>query len=839
MSVSRSRYSLSPFAIRLYRASRSVAYLFRALAPPATYLYLTRIAWLALAVILLLPILACGGLRTLVLGAYDVKTFGEAALIGFTLVLAGGCLKRVKGLVDDFGVARFALPPRVASLNGWWRFFTCAAIVMNAGVVLRASNPNHFGWLLGGLLMGGVGAYLLGWLVQFVENRLSQIRWPWSISRFLNQRHITNLPGILITPKGGGQPIVAPGHLALIWSGMLLIAAFLLVPQRIIHPLSSVLLLITLLAMVLGWVAFIMDRHRVPVIICVVAYCTLMNLYLESDHYYRIWKPTPAEVKWPKPDEVVAESVRQNKPIVIVAAAGGGIQSAAWTTRVLEELGKQMVLQPADSSAPTTAPAGAAGTNLGILNISDFHNSVRLISGVSGGSVGAMQYAHAFDVAGENRFDGAARATSASSLQHAVLGLVRDDLLRATMPFQVWMRKTLFIDRGLLLQETWSRNAAAMTGKPLSESTLSQWAKDARQLQKPALIFNATVVETGERMAISTVPRASLGEGLRRVGNFEFTERYQADIEMLTAARLSATFPIVSPAARPALAANRTSSGELLPSKNGWSVFNDGGSLLHVVDGGYFDNSGVVGALEWLDEALEALGERNRPDIMPKNILIVELSAFERPAPTGAAVDAGQRPQGTMFDLISPALAIANVRNSGQASFTNQLLDTFSKKWLSAKQPVQIEHVTIYPEEEERPISTVPDSVAKIYSPAATAAKEQQSNWMNRFADWFFIKANLKYAPLSWHLRQGEIAQIDSMAKRAVEKMLNARKTMSVTEKITATSEQTVQKAEQIKGELDRKGTDYWRKQTGPTPPDNPYRRRTNKEFIRDFLQKK
>ena len=52
------------------------------------------------------------------------------------------------------------------------------------------------------------------------------------------------------------------------------------------------------------------------------------------------------------------------------------------------------------------------------------------------------------------------------------------------------------------------------------------------------------------------------------------------DIAIATAARLSAAFPFVSPAARP-----KPRSTRLQP-------FPQGAENLHLVDGGYFDNSG-------------------------------------------------------------------------------------------------------------------------------------------------------------------------------------------------------------------------------------------------------
>src|SRR5205814_9949964 len=77
------------------------------------------------------------------------------------------------------------------------------------------------------------------------------------------------------------------------------------------------------------------------------------------------------------PGEIVCRAAQQHRPAVVVAAGGGGIQSAAWTTSVLDQLGKRL---KADSGGEYDLP-----------------HSIRLFSGVSSGSVGGMFYAECFN----------------------------------------------------------------------------------------------------------------------------------------------------------------------------------------------------------------------------------------------------------------------------------------------------------------------------------------------------------------------------------------------------------------------------------------------------------
>jgi hypothetical protein len=722
------------------------------------YAYLIRVSLMGIAVLLALPLLAAGPLRTLALGAYDVRSFAGALLIGFSLVVTAGCLVHQRKLVDLHGVERFGAPLSLlkSGMTRAWSWLLGAAIALNGVVVLRASEPGLFWHLLFGLVGGMLLAQVLRRTLHGLETRLADARHgpPRRLVAFLVSNGLQPSPGF-IEPRrrdAGFTPdnvTLCDGHLSAFVYGSLLLAIFILVEDHSIHPLASLLLLVCVLTLIISMLAFLLDRHRVPVMAGIAAYCLFMNLWRESDHYYPVL-PRPASAQpLPIPAAIVQRSVEAGLPLVVVSAAGGGIQSAAWTTRVLAELERQM------------AAVGSPG----------FHRSVRLISGVSGGSVGALQYAHAIGLdEGTPPLDEAAAAAGSSSLWAAVLGMVKKDLVRATLPMLFTTEQKLFQDRGRMLELAWCENAAGRHRRGRLESaTLQQWGLEAADLKRPALVFNATVVETGERMAISTAPRRPLGyyssetQSIRaqdRVGGFEFTERYLADIPMVTAARLSATFPLISPAARPAISPE-PGRGLILPGAEHERVFPRGGSLHHVVDGGYFENSGLVGALEWLDEALTDLKKAGRR--LPEEVLVIELAAFPDPPEDllrQRSLDLGRKSQGSLFDLISPAVTMAGVRNSSQSAFASQLLLQFSRRWqleLDPGKPADrrfIRHVKIRPSAPE------------------TATSEASPGLLHSLREWFFIKASLNHAPLSWHLRTGEVAQINKAAEEAVKSML-------------------------------------------------------------------
>jgi hypothetical protein len=90
------------------------------------------------------------------------------------------------------------------------------------------------------------------------------------------------------------------------------------------------------------------------------------------------------------------------------------------------------------------------------------------------------------------------------------------------------------------------------------------------------MAFNAMAVESGSRVVLATyaLPESSAMD-LGTLTNFK-------NIDVVTAARLSASFPYVTPFPRAA---------------------GSDGTNWHIADGGYWDNHGVMSALEWLRAA--------------------------------------------------------------------------------------------------------------------------------------------------------------------------------------------------------------------------------------------
>lgn len=107
----------------------------------------------------------------------------------------------------------------------------------------------------------------------------------------------------------------------------------------------------------------------------------------------------------------------------------------------------------------------------------------------------------------------------------------------------------------------------------------------------------------------------------------------QGDLAVVTAARLSATFPYVTPLSRQ-------------PGKSGY----------HIADGGYYDNFGITTALEWFSRVHARL---NLYDLVEKVILVeIRASPVARPEP--------QENSGWLYATLGPAITLWNVRNTSQ-----------------------------------------------------------------------------------------------------------------------------------------------------------------------------
>ncbi len=156
----------------------------------------------------------------------------------------------------------------------------------------------------------------------------------------------------------------------------------------------------------------------------------------------------------------------------------------------------------------------------------------------------------------------------------------------------------------------------------------------------PALLLNATWVETGYRVAVSPFPLAQFGGGtlysVDEVKRDLSAAAPQADLSLMEAAVVSARFPVIMPP---------------------WILSLGKGRRLTFVDGGYADSSGTATALQ-LYNKLKSI----KPDNVDLYLItltdkLISLSDTDA-EPVGEA-----RVQSWFYDFLSPVTTLLSVRD--------------------------------------------------------------------------------------------------------------------------------------------------------------------------------
>jgi hypothetical protein len=313
--------------------------------------------------------------------------------------------------------------------------------------------------------------------------------------------------------------------------------------------------------------------------------------------------------KWPK---------GKKQPVFVIATEGGGIRAAYWTGIVLATL---------QDYNP------------------EFADHIYAISGVSGGSLGAAVFTSLVKEqyrAGKN----SSRASTIGPLQpyaHAILSadylapttayILYPDLLQRFLPIPVpWF------DRSRAIEEAWG-NAweKQMKNTRLSDGFQTLWDNGGEFL--PALFLNSTWVESGKRVIASNlkIDEETFSDAV------DIFDTVKADMRLSSAVHNSARFTYVSPA------------GTIRTPQGVWG---------HLVDGGYYDNSGGSTAVEILDAMEEATPELWK-SITPVVIMITNDPMLNN----GKAPN----PYSFMNELLSPVRTFFNTRPA-RAGFSRSTL---------------------------------------------------------------------------------------------------------------------------------------------------------------------
>jgi hypothetical protein len=463
---------------------------------------------------------------------------------------------------------------------------------------------------------------------------------------------------------------------------------------------------VTVLLMFILWglaaLAFFLDRFRVPVLTSLGVFFLALNS-VTGDHYLKRLPvpdslgqkdgpgklPTPktvldrfqeraTSVNGPSATNVDSRKPKAARPVIVVTATGGGIHAAAWTSSVLAKVEEEFRAKGAS-----------------------FHESILLMSTVSGGSVGTVPWLVNYTPGegfGRMVQKTAAQAGKApdketpipreraiaecSDLQAAAWGLTYADFLRILLPFR-WsnLGRTLdTYDRGWALEQAFWRNRKTACDQEARGGKKDEIKKDDTKKHDtqtvawlagfatvPAFSLNTTAEETGSRFLIANYRIEPEKKESEITPADSFLDRLKSDLPLSTAARLSANFPYVSPMPRLVPAGD----DEKLPAEER----NIRG--LHFGDGGYFDNDGTASAMEFLWYALK--GRKAEDPLVP--VLILEIR--DGPDPSGAGDPAPKEKNwGSTDQALGPLLTFYNAnhvsvtrRNRRELCFMERALD--------------------------------------------------------------------------------------------------------------------------------------------------------------------
>jgi hypothetical protein len=225
-------------------------------------------------------------------------------------------------------------------------------------------------------------------------------------------------------------------------------------------------------------------------------------------------------------------------------------------------------------------------------------------------------------------------------------------------------------DRGWALEQAWRRSLGFDVKSDVP--TLNDWQKGVMAGWRPAVAFNTTIVETGGRAVLATysdLPTRSMtgakdigdDDGIRRCDQKDIkyapawdgkadakAVTHGCDLSVVTAARLSAGFPYVTPVPRRSDACCR--------------------GMIHLADGGYWDDAGIVTVLDWLRAAREELKDR------PVLVIQIAPARIDNPAIHDRA---------WVWQLTAPLSALTSVRSEAQRARNDIEIAELQAHWPS------------------------------------------------------------------------------------------------------------------------------------------------------------
>ncbi|CAN5892112.1 hypothetical protein BH23PLA1_BH23PLA1_08660 [soil metagenome] len=338
-----------------------------------------------------------------------------------------------------------------------------------------------------------------------------------------------------------------------------------------------------------------------------------------------------------------------DKPkLALVSVSGGSIRSAFWTARVLAKLEEE---------------------------IDGFPYHVRLVTGASGGMLGAAHYVSGLREP-RQRDDGK-WSRAPEELERYYKGLPADSLSPVARRLALFDMPSLLnprtqsTDRGQALEEAWMASSGRLLRRPFRRLAPGEWRG-----WRPSLVFSPMLVEDGRRLIISNLDLDFLTTGIgsfldapeRRklpiddpraehqdiysISAYQFFRLFPeaTDFRISTAVRMSATFPFISPAVS-------------LPTN----------PPRRVVDAGYYDNFGINTAASWAFEHRLWLRENT------SGVVLIQIRAFDSPRDIEEPDGDGRALRHGLQFLTSPLEGVLQARNAVMSFRNDEQVEVLSE----------------------------------------------------------------------------------------------------------------------------------------------------------------
>jgi hypothetical protein len=366
--------------------------------------------------------------------------------------------------------------------------------------------------------------------------------------------------------------------------------------------------------------------------------------------------------RWVKQAPVIGDGDSAIRPLVFVASEGGGIRAAYWTAQVLDCL--------IYGSDPCNNVSGRKIRA----------HSIFAASGISGGALGLAEVS-----AEQSRRQLETSDWIKQRLNDDYVAPTFARMLFGDLP-NAFIRLRSVSDRAAVLEGSWERSWPEKTRGPLSKGFFA-----TSKQRFPLLMLSGTSVTDGCRFEVSALRTAlppalyrqedgtitQLGEACRSVELFDrgpspnpYTRPQNrsdwvlaatkdaadgylcSDIHVSTAALLAARFPYVTPSGR--------------------VQCEDHASF--VVDGGYFDNSGLSPILELWTALQPLVADKNRVSKQP--CIVPLLIHIDNHYADAAAPAPNTRPQ----ELLVPLQSLLSTRDGHDQDARVEAMLSFSKR---------------------------------------------------------------------------------------------------------------------------------------------------------------